>query len=132
MYMDLQSPESLLCKTLEKLLNLGFSGFFKFPTFTHSIDVAGLVMYKDSSFLGIACSPDGIVSCKVCGQFLIKLNVISNISVSIQRNCPEMFKNMYGKGWNSCCQTVTHILLSNAGSDGNYWYSKIISSVIYT
>jgi hypothetical protein len=26
-----------LCKTVEKLLNSGFSGFLKFPTFTHGL-----------------------------------------------------------------------------------------------
>ena len=50
--------------------------FMKGHRFKHrqcSIDVPGLVMYQDSSFPGIACSPDGIVSCKMCGQFLIEI-----------------------------------------------------------
>ena len=38
-----------------------------------SVYVPGLVMYQDSSSPGIACSPDGIVTCSICGKFLIEI-----------------------------------------------------------
>lgn len=50
--------------------------FMKGHRFRHrqcSVDVPGLVIYQDSSYPGLACSPDGIVSCKICGQFLIEI-----------------------------------------------------------
>lgn len=50
--------------------------FIKGHRFRHrhcSVDVPGLVIYQDSSYPGIACSPDGVVTCKICGQFLIEV-----------------------------------------------------------
>lgn len=50
--------------------------FMKGHRFKHrhcSVDVPGLVLYQDSSFPGIACSPDGIVNCSLCGKFLVEI-----------------------------------------------------------
>lgn len=38
-----------------------------------SLHVPGLVMYEDSSCPILACSPDGIVNCTLCGRFLIEV-----------------------------------------------------------
>lgn len=50
--------------------------FLKAHRFKHrhcSVDVPGLILSEDGLFPGLACSPDGIVTCKICGQFLIEI-----------------------------------------------------------
>jgi hypothetical protein len=50
--------------------------FIKSHRFRHrqcKLEVPGLVMYNDSFCPMLACSPDGIVNCKLCGKFLIEV-----------------------------------------------------------
>ena len=70
---DCLPPAMMFGRTYEaKARNM----FLKGHRFRHrqcSLEVPGLVMYQNTLFSMLACSPDGVVNCKICGQFLVEV-----------------------------------------------------------